>query len=319
MRVLITGGAGFIGSHLVEAFLQAGAEVRVLDSLRTGRRENLAEVLERCAGQGSYTLFEGDITDRTHVQEAVVGADYVLHHAALPSVQRSVEDPLSTDRINVQGTLQVLVAARDAGVKRVIFASSSSVYGDTALLPKVEEMPSNPVSPYAVSKLAGEAYCRAFTRVYGLETVALRYFNVFGPRQDPHSPYAAVVPRFLDAILHNNPPVVYGDGLQSRDFSYIENVVRANLLAVSAPGVAGEVFNIACGEGVSLQDIIRLLAELLRRPVHPQYQAPRPGDIRHSRADISKAERMLGYRPLIRFREGLERTVTHYLQRRVSP
>lgn len=316
MRVLITGGAGFIGSHLVEALLQAGAEVRVLDSLRTGHRENLAEALEGGGGRGRFTLIEGDITERKVVQDAMVGADYVLHHAALPSVQRSVEDPLSTDRINVGGTLNVLVAARDTGVKRVISASSSSVYGNTPQLPKLEDMAPNPHSPYAVSKLAGEAYCRAFTRVYGLETVSLRYFNVFGPRQDPNSPYAAVVPRFIEALVNGRAPLVYGDGTQSRDFSYIENIVRANLLALRAPGVSGEVFNIACGEGVSLRDIWQLLAEILRRPVHPEFYPPRAGDIQHSRADISKAERMLGYRPVIRFREGLEQTVTSYLRRR---
>jgi UDP-glucose 4-epimerase len=318
MCVLITGGAGFIGSHLVAALLQAGAEVRVLDNLCTGRRANLSEPVVGSGGQGSCTLFEGDITDLVAVREAVKGADYVLHQAALPSVQRSVEDPLTTNRVNVAGTLNVLVAARDLGVKRVVYASSSSVYGDSPQLPKVEDMPLNPSSPYAVSKLAGEAYCRAFTRVYGLETVSLRYFNVFGPRQDPTSPYAAVIPRFIQAVLDHKAPVIYGDGMQSRDFTYIENVVHANLLAMQASGVAGEAFNIACGEGVTLQAIVEWLGGFFTRPVHPEYQPPRAGDIRHSRADIAKAERMLGYRPLIGFHTGLEQTVTDYLQRRAT-
>ena len=316
MRVLITGGAGFIGSHLVEAFLQTGANVHVLDNLRTGRRENLQEIVNRYHGRESVRLFEGDITDPHAVQTAAMGADYILHQAALPSVQRSVEDPLSTNRVNVEGTLNVLNAARALGVRRVVYASSSSVYGDSPQLPKVESATLNPSSPYAVSKLAGEAYCRAFTRVYGLETVALRYFNVFGPRQDPTSPYAAVIPRFIEALLQSKAPVIYGDGTQSRDFTFIENVVRANVLAVQAPDVAGEVFNIACGEGISLLTIVQWLEGFFQRPVHPEFQPPRAGDIRHSRADISKAERMLGYRPLIGFQTGLEQTVRSYLQRR---
>lgn len=319
MRVLITGGAGFIGSHLVEAFLQMGAHVCVLDNMRTGHRDRLKEALEESRGRGRFTLFEGDITDPTIVQDAVAGVDYVLHQAALPSVQRSVEDPLSTNRVNVEGTLNVLVAAREAGVKRVIYASSSSVYGDSLQLPKVEDLAPSPGSPYAVSKLAGEAYCRAFTRVYGLETVSLRYFNVFGPRQDPTSPYAAVVPRFIDALGRDAAPVIYGDGSQSRDFTYIANVVGANLLAIEASGVSGEVFNIACGEAVSLHGILQWLAEFLGRPVHPEYQPPRAGDIRHSLADISKAARRLGYGPVIRCREGLARTAAYYLQRSAYP
>src|SRR5215475_8962362 len=253
MSVLVTGGGGFIGSHLVEALLQRGASVRVLDNLTTGHRANLAEVLAHPDGQQGFTFIEGDVTDRKTVREAIKGVEYVLHQAALPSVQRSVEDPLTSNLVNVEGTLNVLVAAQDAGVRRVVYASSSSVYGDSPQLPKVEHMASNPLSPYAVSKLAAEAYCRAFTRVYSLETVSLRYFNVFGPRQDPSSLYAAVLPRFIEALLDRRRPVVYGNGTQSRDFTFIDNVVQANLLALEAEGVGGEAFNIACGESINLR------------------------------------------------------------------
>jgi nucleoside-diphosphate-sugar epimerase len=314
--VVITGGAGFIGSHLVGAFLREGAVVRVLDNLATGHRDNLTQVVEASGQQARFTFVEGDITDRKLVHEAVKGADYVLHQAALPSVQRSVEDPLTSNMVNVEGTLNVLLAARDAGVKRVVNASSSSVYGDAAQLPKIETMPASPQSPYAVSKLAAEAYCQAFTRVYKLETVSLRYFNVFGPRQDPLSPYAAVVPRFIEALLLRKRATIYGDGQQSRDFTYIDNVVQANMLAIDAAGIAGEAFNIACGENVSLQTVLQVLTDLSGQPMDPEYHAPRAGDVRHSLADISKAERMLGYRPTIPFREGLRRTLEYYRQRR---
>jgi UDP-glucose 4-epimerase len=314
--VLVTGGSGFIGSHLVEALLKEGFMVRVLDNFATGHRANLAQVLEHVPGRGNFTCVEGDVTDRATVQEAVRGADYVLHQAALPSVQRSVEDPLASNWVNVVGTLNVLMAARDAGVKRIVYASSSSVYGDSPELPKVEHMATNPLSPYAVSKLAAEDYCRAFTRVYGLETVSLRYFNVFGPRQDPNSLYAAVVPRFIEALLDNKRPIVYGDGTQARDFTFIENVVQANLLALDAAGVAGEAFNIACGESVDLQSVLQLLAAFTDQRVQPEFRAPRAGDIKHSLADISKAERMLGYRPTIPFREGLKQTFEYFRQRR---
>jgi nucleoside-diphosphate-sugar epimerase len=316
MSVLVTGGSGFIGSHLVEALLQRGAKVRVLDNLATGSRANLAHVLERRESQGKFTFYEGDITNRPMVQEAVSGVDYVLHQAALPSVQRSVEDPLTSNLVNVEGTLKVLVASRDAGVKRVVYASSSSVYGDSLQLPKVEHMAPNPLSPYAVSKLAAEAYCRAFTRIYGLETVSLRYFNVFGPRQDPHSLYAAVLPRFIEALLGKKRPVIFGDGTQSRDFTFIENVVQANLLALDAVGVGGETFNIACGESVNLKTVLQFLAEFSGQVVEPEYQAPRAGDVKHSLADISRAARMLGYRPAISFREGLKQTFDFFRQRR---
>ena len=316
MCVLVTGGSGFIGSHLVEALLQRGAVVRVLDNYATGHRAHLAQVLASGANQGNVTFVEGDVTDRRTVQEVVKGVDFVLHQAALPSVQRSVEDPLTSNRVNVEGTLNILVAAREAGVKRVVYASSSSVYGDSPQLPKVEHMATNPLSPYAVSKLAAEAYCRAFTRVYGLETVSLRYFNVFGPRQDPYSLYAAVLPRFMEALLDKRPPVIYGDGTQSRDFTFIANVVQANLLALKAVGVAGEAFNIACGESIDLRTVLQWLSEIVDQNVQPEYQAPRDGDVKHSLADISKAQQMLGYRPAIPFRDGLRQTFEYFRQRR---
>jgi nucleoside-diphosphate-sugar epimerase len=316
MRVLVTGGGGFIGSHLVETLLQRRASVRVLDNLTTGHRANLAGVLGRPEAPHTFTFIEGDVTDRKTVQDAVKGVEYVLHQAALPSVQRSVEDPIASNLVNVVGTLNVLVAAREAGVRRVVYASSSSVYGDSPQLPKTESMPTNPLSPYAVSKLAAEAYCRAFSRVYGLETVSLRYFNVFGPRQDPNSLYAAVLPRFVEALLSQKPAVIYGDGTQSRDFTYIDNVVQANLLALDAAGVSGEVFNIACGESITLKAVLECLAEFSKAVVAPEYQSPRAGDIKHSLADISKAERLLGYRPVIPFREGLKRTLESFRQRR---
>jgi UDP-glucose 4-epimerase len=302
----------------VEALLQRGASVRVLDNLTTGHRANLAGVLVHPNAHKAFTFIEGDVTDRKTVQEAIQGVEYVLHQAALPSVQRSVEDPLTSNRVNVEGTLNVLVAAQEARVRRVVYASSSSVYGDSPQLPKMESMPTNPLSPYAVSKLAAEAYCRTFTRVYGLETVSLRYFNVFGPRQDPHSLYAAVLPRFIEALLSQEPPVIYGDGSQSRDFTYIENVVQANLLALEALGAGGEAFNIACGESVSLKTVLEYLAAFSNQEVAPEYQASRAGDIKHSLADISKAERMLGYRPVISFHEGLKRTYEFFRQGRAS-
>jgi UDP-glucose 4-epimerase len=300
----------------VEALLRQGADVCVLDNLTTGHRANLAGVPAGSEGRRRFTFIEGDITDRTTVQQAVKGIDYVLHQAALPSVQRSVEDPVSANMVNVEGTLNVLMAARDAGVKRLVYASSSSVYGDSAELPKVEHMAPNPLSPYAVSKLAAEGYCRAFTRVYSLETVSLRYFNVFGPRQDPASLYAAVLPRFIEALISQKRPVIYGDGTQSRDFTFIENVVQANLLALEAQRVEGETFNIACGESVDLRAILQLLTEFSGNLVEPEYHPPRAGDVKHSLADISKAERMLGYRPGIPFREGLQQTFEFFRQRR---
>ncbi|MCX7682897.1 MAG: SDR family oxidoreductase, partial [Anaerolineae bacterium] len=303
---LVTGGAGFIGSNIVAELLRRGERVRVLDNFSTGRRENIAPFLDQ------LELIEGDLRDLDMVRRAVEGVDIVLHQGALPSVQRSIDDPLMTHAINATGTLHVLIAARDAGVKRVVYASSSSVYGDSPTLPKREDMLPVPKSPYAITKLTGEYYCSVFHRIYGLETVSLRYFNVFGPRQDPTSHYAAVVPRFVTALLRGEPPTIYGDGLQSRDFTYVANVVQANLLAAVVPGVAGEVFNVACGERYSLFDLLQALGDILDTPVTPIHAPARPGDVRHSLADISAIREKLGYRVAIDFREGLRRTVEWY-------
>jgi len=306
---LVTGGAGFIGSHLVEELVKQGQRVRVIDNLSTGKKENIKPFL------GEIEFIEGDIRDLELVRKAMDGVEYVLHQAAVPSVPRSVKDPLTSNSVNVEGTLNILVAARDADVKRVVYASSSSVYGDTPVLPKHEDMKQAPRSPYAVSKLGGELYCQAFYHVYGLEAVALRYFNVFGPRQDPKSQYAAVVPKFITALLHGEPPTIFGDGEQSRDFTYIENVVSANLLAAKAPGAAGEVFNIACGERITINQLAGILRQLIRANIEPEHTPPRPGDVRDSLADISKARELLGYEGKVDVHEGLERTVEWYKSR----
>jgi len=300
---LVTGGAGFIGSHLVERLVKEGERVRVFDNLSTGRSENIEPFLKK------IHFVEGDICNLELVRDAMDGVDYVLHQAAVPSVQRSVEDPLTTNSANVEGTLNVLMAARDAGVKRVVYASSSSVYGDTPVLPKQEGMRPTPSSPYAVSKLAGEFYCQAFHQVYGLETICLRYFNVFGPRQDPESQYAAVVPKFITALLHGRPPTIFGDGEQSRDFTYIENVVEANLLAARSEEGIGEVFNIACGERLTVNGLAAFLGEMIGTNVAPEHVPPRPGDVRHSLADITKVTAQLGYRKMVDVHKGLIRTV----------
>lgn len=304
MRVLVTGGAGFIGSHLAEQLLRDGHEVRVLDSFATGRRENLDHLPDA-------ELVEGDIQSYERAHAAVEGCDYVLHQAALPSVPRSIQDPLTSAAVNTTGTLNVLLAARDAGVKRVVFASSSSVYGKSTALPKHEELIPAPISPYAVSKLAAESYCRAFSEVYEVECVALRYFNVFGPRQDPKSQYAAVVPRFVTAALDGRPPTVYGDGEQSRDFTFIANVVNANMLALTAPEAVGEVFNIACGERYTLNELLGVIADAAGVEINAEYLSDRAGDVRHSQADISKAQRLLGYEPSVSFVDGVRATVEH--------
>jgi UDP-glucose 4-epimerase len=303
---LVTGGAGFIGSNIVEELVQRGERVRVLDDFSTGKRENLSAFIE------DIELVEGDLRDLPTVRRAVEDVDTILHQGALPSVQRSVDDPRTTHAVNATGTLNLLVAAREAGVRRVAYAASSSVYGDSPALPKREDMVPRPKSPYAVSKLTGEQYCQAFTEVYGLETVCLRYFNVFGPRQDPGSQYSGVIPLFITAMLRGEPPTVHGDGLQSRDFSYISNVVEANLLAAAAPDAAGRVFNIACGERYTLLDMIAALNDILSTHIEPVYAEPRVGDVRHSLADISAAEEVLGYRVLVDFYEGLRRTVAWY-------
>ena len=307
---LVSGGAGFIGSNIVHELVRRGASVRVLDDLSTGRMENLAGVEDR------IEFVRGSITDLDVARQAVRGADYVLHQAALASVQRSVQDPLASNEVNVRGALNMLVAARDAGVRRFVFASSSSVYGESEELPKREDMPAEPISPYGVSKLAGEAYCRAFHQVYGMPTVALRYFNVFGPRQDPKSEYAAVIPLFVNALLDGRQPTIFGDGLQSRDFSYVSNVVDANLLACQAEGAVGQVFNVACGRQHSLLDLLDVLNGLVGTKIEPIFGPPRLGDIKHSLADIGNARRLMGYEPRVGFHEGLALTVMWYREQR---
>ena len=307
MHVLVTGGAGFIGSHLAEHLLEQGHHVSVLDNFATGRRSNIAAL------GGEVELIEGDIQSYERVNKAVAGCEVVFHLAALPSVPRSVQDPLTSNATNVIGTLNVLLAARDHGVRRVVYASSSSVYGSSSgITPKQENKPTIPISPYATAKLAGEGYARSFHGVYGLETVALRYFNVFGPRQDPTSQYAAVVPNFIGALIAGQPPVIFGDGEQSRDFTYVANIVDANVLAMDAPGVAGRVYNVACGERVTLNRLVGELRELLSSDVEPAYAAPRPGDIKHSLADLSRARTELGYEPSVLLRDGLERTIEYF-------
>ncbi len=305
-HVLVTGGAGFIGSHLVEALLRRGDRVRVFDNLSTGRRENLVHVRD------DVEIIAGDLRDEDAVRRSVRGVEIVFHQAALASVQRSVDDPITTNAVNVTGTLHVLTAARDANVRRVVFASSSSVYGDTPTLPKIETQAPQPLSPYAVSKLAGEQYCMAFSVVYGLPAIALRYFNVFGPRQDPHSEYAAVIPRFIDRMVRGLPPIVYGDGLQSRDFTYIENVVDANLAAADAPADCSAVFNVGAGERTSLLELAEQINRLLGSALAPDHQPPRAGDVRHSQASIDAIRETLGYVPRVSLAEGLGRTVAWF-------
>ena len=301
-RYLITGGAGFIGSNLAESLVKSGHPVRILDNFATGARANLAAVA------GAVELLEGDLRDPAIVERAVRDIEVVFHQAALPSVARSLEAPATTHAVNATGTLTLLLAARRAGVRRVMYASSSSVYGDSPTLPKREEMPTQPKSPYAVSKLAGEQYCQVFAAALGLETVSLRYFNIFGPRQDPASPYAAVIPKFLAAMRRGERPVIFGDGKQSRDFTYVENAVRANLFAADAPGASGEVINVACGARVTLLELVEHLNRLLGKRLEPVFAPPRPADVRHSQADLTRAAALLGYRPTVDFPEGLART-----------
>jgi nucleoside-diphosphate-sugar epimerase len=306
-QFLVTGGAGFIGSHIIDELLLRGETVRVLDNLATGKRENLEHCLER------IDFIEGDIRDLETCRGACAEVDYVLHQAALGSVPRSMEDPLTSHDVNVTGTLKMLIAARDAGVKRFVYAASSSTYGDHTALPKVEDRIGNPLSPYAVTKYADELYARVFGRCYGLETVGLRYFNVFGPRQDPFSQYAAVIPLFVSALLRGEAPTINGDGEQTRDFTYVGNAVAANLLACAASAeVAGEVFNIACNERTSLNSLYRRLQEMLGSEIEPIYGPPRAGDVRDSLADIGKGRRLLGYQGEIKFNEGLRRSIDWY-------
>jgi UDP-glucose 4-epimerase len=310
MRYLVTGGAGFIGSNTVDELLRQGHSVAVLDDLSSGNEQNLA------AARGRIDFFQGSINDPDIVQRASRGADYVLHMAARASVPRSVKDPAETNRINVDGTLAVLLAAREAGVRRVVFSGSSSVYGDKPTLPKREDMPPEPISPYGVSKLVGELYGQVFHRVYGLEFVSLRYFNVFGPRQDPSSMYSGVLSLFITAVQNGTSPTVYGDGEQSRDFTFIENVVQANLLACEVPGIAGMVFNAGTGRRYTLNETLRLLEKFAGRPARAKYAEPREGDIRDSQADISLAREKLGYQPRVGFEEGLRRTWEWYCSQR---
>lgn len=302
---LVTGGAGFIGSHLVETLLARGRRVRVLDDFSSGRREFLPQ-------RSEIEVIAGDLRDPEILRRAVAGVEVVFHQGALRSVPRSVEDPFAYHDVNATGTMRLLLAARDAGVRRVVFASSSSVYGDQPVLPLHEDLRPQPISPYGASKLIGEHYCANFARHYGLETVSLRYFNVFGPRQDPNSEYAAVIARFILAARRGAPLEVHGDGKQTRDFTYIANVVDANLAAAEAPGVAGEVFNIACGERLSVLDIATRLEEILGRSLPRRHTPPRPGDVRDTQADISRARERLGYAPTVGFAEGLRRTVAAF-------
>ena len=311
--VLVTGGAGFIGSHIAAALTAQGARVRVLDDLTTGHRENIEEI------GGDLDFIEGSVADEQLLSKVMDGVEVVFHEAAIPSVPRSVEAPRQTHVASVDGTFSLLVAARDAKVRRVVYAASSSAYGDQPTLPKVEHMLPDPLSPYAVAKLVGEYYCQVFTRVYGLETVSLRYFNVFGPRQDPGSQYSGVVSRFISTLLSNERPVIYGDGEQSRDFTYIDNVVFANLKAASAREASGKVINVANGERITLNQLLDELKELTgKKDVTAEYMEPRVGDVRHSLADITLAKEFLGYQSKVDLREGLERTIDWWKSSRFS-
>ena len=302
---LVTGGAGFIGSHLAEELERRGERVRVADSLITGHRRNLAHLR-------TVELVEGDLADLDVARTAVDGVDYVLHQAAIPSVPRSVSDPITSNRANIDATLNVLVAARDAGVRRVVYAGSSSAYGDTPTLPKREDMPTDPLSPYALQKLVGEQYLRLFTRLYGLETVTIRYFNVFGPRQDPSSAYSGVISLFAMRMLEGRAPTIQGDGGQTRDFTYVANVVDGVLRACTAPRASGEVINVAVGGRISINELCARMASVLGSTVQPEYTPPRAGDVRDSQADITRAREILGYEPIVSFEEGLRRTLEWY-------
>jgi nucleoside-diphosphate-sugar epimerase len=302
---LVTGGAGFIGSHLSEELARRGERVRVVDSLITGTRENLAQI-------PGVEFIEGDLAEIEVARRAVAGVDYVLHQAAIPSVPRSVSDPITSNRSNIDATLNVLVAARDAGVKRVVYAGSSSAYGDTPTLPKREDMPTKPLSPYALQKLVGEQYLAMFTTLYGLDTVTIRYFNVFGPRQDPSSPYSGVISLFISALVDGRQPIIYGDGEQTRDFTYVANVVDGVLRACHAPGIGGEMMNVATGGRISLNELLTTLCELLGVQTQAIYREPRAGDVRDSQADISRARRLTGYEPTVDLREGLKRTLAWF-------
>lgn len=304
-KYLVTGGGGFIGSHLVEELLKRGHAVRILDNFSTGKHENLP-------AQGTYELVEGDVADPATARRGVAGCDFVLHQAAIPSVPKSVHDPAASNHANVDGTLQILLAARDAKVRRVVFAGSSAIYGDTVVLPKREDMRPTPLSPYALQKLVGEQYCQLFTRLYGLETVTTRYFNVFGPRQDPGSAYSGVISLFVKALSEDRAPTVHGDGGQTRDFTYVGDVVNGVLRCCEAPKVAGEVINVAAGGRVSLLELIQTLQIILKKDVAPVFAPTREGDVRDSQADIVKARSLLGFEPSVSFEDGLRRTVAWF-------
>ena len=305
-RFLVTGGAGFIGSNICRKLVSQGCFVRVIDNLITGKKENLTAVID------NIEFIEADMGDADIARNAMEGIDVVLHQGALASVPRSVDDPAATHRHCVDATFTLLLTARDAGIKRFVYAASSSAYGDSPTLPKVETMPDRPLSPYAVAKLVGEHYCSVFYKVFGLETISLRYFNVFGPQQDPTSQYAAAIPAFVTAILKDQPPTIYGDGEQSRDFTYIDNVVEANLLAAKAEKTTGQTVNIACGQAVTVNQIIGMINDIVGKSVKPNYTEPRAGDVKHSLADISLAEKSIGYQPTISFKDGLELAIDWY-------
>jgi len=308
MKYLVTGGAGFIGSNIVSELLKQGQQVVVLDNFATGKRENILPLMKN----ENLTMIEGDLRSFHIVRSAVKGVDYILHQGALPSVPRSINDPITSNDVNILGMLNILEAAKEFGVKRVITASSSSIYGNSETLPKVESMPVNPLSPYALTKYAQERYCQIFSQIYGLETVALRYFNVFGPNQDPTSQYSAVIPKFIKLIMADKEPVIYGDGSQSRDFTFVENNVWANIQACTAPKAAGEVINIACGERYTLIDLVNMINEILGKKIEPKFEKDRAGDVKHSLAGIDKAKDLLGYEVKVDFREGLRRTVEYF-------
>lgn len=305
-KYLVTGGAGFIGSNICRRLVKERCFVRVVDNLLTGKKSNLAPIMDK------IDFVEADMGEPEVARSAMKGIDVVVHEGAIPSVPRSVDDPASTHRHCVDATFTLLMAARDAHVKRFVYAASSSAYGDTPALPKVETMAPSPLSPYAVGKLVGEYYCSVFSSVFGLETIALRYFNVFGPHQDPASQYAAAIPAFVTAILQDRPPTIYGDGEQTRDFTYIDNVVEANLLAARAKETRGQVINVACGEAITVNAIIRAINELLGKNVRPNYVPSRPGDVKHSLADITAAKKLIGFKPVVLFHEGLEKSIDWY-------
>jgi UDP-glucose 4-epimerase len=305
-KFLVTGGAGFIGSNIAAKLVSQGCFIRVVDNLLTGKKDNLAGIIDK------IEFIEADMGDEKIARTCMKDIDVVLHQGALPSVPRSVDDPAATHKHCVDATFTLLLAARDAGIKRFVYASSSSAYGDTPTLPKLESMQPQPLSPYAAAKLVGEYYAKVFYEVFGLETISLRYFNVFGPHQDPTSQYAAAIPAFVTAILKDKPPTVFGDGLQSRDFTYIDNVVEANLLAARAEHTAGEVLNIACGQAVTVNETIDVINELLGKNIKPLYDPPRPGDVRHSLADITLAEKTIGFKPLVPFKQGLRLAIDWY-------